>query len=75
MRLPANPIQLLGPAAIVVAVGVLGSFSVERDSIYFESALVSVAVVVALYVFVGNSGVVSFGQLSFAASAPTRRES
>jgi len=67
MRLPASPIQLLGPAAVVVAVGVLGSFSSSANVIYFESALVSVAIVVALYVFVGNSGVLSFGQLSFAA--------
>ena len=67
MRLPANPIQLLGPAAVVVAVGVLGSFTSDANVIYFESALVSVAIVVALYVFVGNSGVLSFGQLSFAA--------
>jgi len=67
MRLPASPIQLLGPAAIVVAVGIVGSFSSSANVIYFESALVSVAIVVALYVFVGNSGVVSFGQLSFAA--------
>ena len=34
--------------------------------IYFETALVSVAIVVALYVFIGNSGVLSFGQISFA---------
>jgi branched-chain amino acid transport system permease protein len=67
MRLPANPIQLLGPAAVVGAVGVVGSFASATNVIYFESALVSVAIVVALYVFVGNSGVLSFGQLSFAA--------
>ena len=35
--------------------------------IYFLTALVSVAIVVALYVFVGNSGVLSFGQISFVA--------
>ncbi len=65
-RLPGL-MQLLGPAAVVVAVGVLGSFTSSATSIYFSSALVSVAIVVALYVFVGNSGVLSFGQLSFAA--------
>jgi branched-chain amino acid transport system permease protein len=64
---PANAVQLLGPAAVVVAVGVLGSFTSSANVIYFETALVSVAIVVALYVFVGNSGVLSFGQLSFAA--------
>ena len=34
----------------------------------FLDALVSVAIVVAIYVFVGNSGVVSFGQISFVAA-------
>ena len=34
-------------------------------SIEFTDALVSAATVVALYVFVGNSGVLSFGQISF----------
>ncbi len=67
MTRPANAVQLLGPAAVVVAVGVLGSFTSSANVIYFETALVSVAIVVALYVFVGNSGVLSFGQLSFAA--------
>ena len=33
----------------------------------FGDALVSVAIVVALYVFVGNSGVLSFGHISFVA--------
>ena len=67
MTRPANAVQLLGPAAVVVAVGILGSFTSSANVIYFETALVSVAIVVALYVFVGNSGVLSFGQLSFAA--------
>jgi branched-chain amino acid transport system permease protein len=35
--------------------------------VYFITALVSVSIVVALYVFVGNSGVVSFGHISFVA--------
>jgi branched-chain amino acid transport system permease protein len=34
---------------------------------YFTDALVKVAIVVALYVFIGNSGVVSFGHISFVA--------
>ena len=34
---------------------------------YFLNALISVAMVVAVYVFVGNSGVLSFGQISFVA--------
>jgi branched-chain amino acid transport system permease protein len=34
---------------------------------YFITALVSVAMVIGLYVFIGNSGVISFGQISFVA--------
>ena len=42
--------------------------SLDRSTqIYFINALVSVAIVVALYVFVGNSGVLSFGHISFVA--------
>jgi len=60
-------VQLAGPCLVVAAVGVVGSFTSNATEIYFETAIVSVAIVVALYVFVGNSGVLSFGQLSFAA--------
>ena len=41
--------------------------SCASNEIYFLDALVSVAIVVAIYVFVGNSGVLSFGQISFVA--------
>jgi branched-chain amino acid transport system permease protein len=67
MRRLDVPAQLLGPAAVVVAVGIAGSFFSRATEIYFLSALVSVAIVVAIYVFVGNSGVISFGQISFVA--------
>ena len=60
-------VQLAGPVLLVVAVGVAGSFTSRATEIYFRNALVAVAVVVAIYVFVGNSGVLSFGQISFAA--------
>jgi branched-chain amino acid transport system permease protein len=60
-------VQLLAPAAAVIAVG-LGSTFVSRSlEIYFLNALVSVAIVVAIFVFVGTSGVLSFGQISFVA--------
>lgn len=62
-----RPLQLAGPAALVVAVGLVGASTSPATQIYFQTALVSVAIVVALYVFVGNSGVLSFGQVSFAA--------
>ena len=60
-------LQLLGPAALVVAVGVFSTTVSRALEIYFLNALVSVAIVVAIYVFVGNSGVLSFGQISFVA--------
>jgi branched-chain amino acid transport system permease protein len=59
--------QLLGPAALVVLAGILGSFVERSTEIYFINALVALCVVVGLYVFVGNSGVLSFGHISFVA--------
>ena len=59
--------QLAVPAALVVAVGLGSTFVSGANEIYFLDALVSVAIVVAIYVFVGNSGVLSFGQVSFVA--------
>ena len=59
--------QFAAPAALLVVVGVVGShtsFSVQTD---FETALVRAAIVIAIYVFVGNSGVISFGHISFVA--------
>ena len=59
--------QLVVPALLVVAVGIGSTLVSGTNEIYFLNALVSVAIVVALYVFVGNSGVLSFGQMSFVA--------
>lgn len=58
---------LLGPAAlvgIVAAVSVVFSQSVELK---FHNAFVITAMVVSVYVFTGNSGVISFGHTSFIA--------
>jgi branched-chain amino acid transport system permease protein len=64
----AEPLaQLLAPALLVVAVGVGSTFVSSSSEIYFLNALVSVAMVVSIYVFIGNSGVLSFGQMSFVA--------
>ena len=52
---------------VVVAVGIVGSFVSAANDIYFLNALIAVAMVVAIYVFVGNSGVLSFGHVSFVA--------
>ena len=59
--------QLLAPVLLVVATATLGSFTSRAIEIYFLTAIISVAIVVAIYVFVGNSGVLSFGQISFVA--------
>jgi branched-chain amino acid transport system permease protein len=58
---------LLGPAALVVAAGLVGSLFERSTEIYFINTLVALCVVVGLYIFVGNSGVVSFGHISFVA--------
>ena len=52
---------------LVTVVGIASSFVSRSNEIYFLNALVAVAIVVAIYVFVGNSGVLSFGQISFVA--------
>ena len=63
----SRPSQLLGPAVVVAVVGFAATLVSRANEIYFLNALVSVAIVVAIYVFVGNSGVLSFGQISFVA--------
>jgi branched-chain amino acid transport system permease protein len=60
-------VVLLVPAGLVLAVAALGSQLGAVRQLEFDDALVSTAIVVALYVFVGNSGVISFGQISFVA--------
>jgi branched-chain amino acid transport system permease protein len=60
-------VELAGPVALVVAVGLVATTLSRSNEIYFLNALVSVAMVVAIYVFIGNSGVLSFGQMSFVA--------
>jgi branched-chain amino acid transport system permease protein len=59
--------QVIAPAVLVVAVGIGSTYVSSSNEIYFLNALVSVATVVAIYVFIGNSGVLSFGQMSFVA--------
>ncbi len=58
-------VELLAPAVLVVVAGVIGAFVSQTTQIYFITALISVSTVVAIYVFVGNSGVLSFGHISF----------
>jgi branched-chain amino acid transport system permease protein len=62
-RLP----ELFVPALLVLGTALLGLELSSYLQAYFLDALVKVAVVVALYVFIGNSGVLSFGHISFVA--------
>src|SRR5207237_278592 len=51
----------------VLHAGITASTAGPANDVKFLTALVNVSIVVALYVFVGNSGVLSFGQISFVA--------
>jgi branched-chain amino acid transport system permease protein len=55
------------PVLLVVLTAVITGSLAETHQLEFTNALVMVAVVVALYVFIGNSGVISFGHVSFVA--------
>jgi branched-chain amino acid transport system permease protein len=66
MRASAIP-QLGAPSVLVVGAALLGATFSRSTEIYFINALVAVSIVVALYVFVGSSGVLSFGHISFVA--------
>jgi branched-chain amino acid transport system permease protein len=58
----AAPCLLITVAAYLV-IG-LGSFSTQNTAV---AALINVMIVVGMYVFVGNSGIVSFGHVGFVA--------
>jgi branched-chain amino acid transport system permease protein len=60
-------VELGAPVILIVATTLItGAFS-RAHQLEFKNALVMTAIVVALYVFVGNSGVISFGHVSFVA--------
>ena len=58
---------LLAPVVLIILVALIGSTTSAATQQYFILALVSVTMVIGLYVFIGNSGVISFGQISFVA--------
>jgi branched-chain amino acid transport system permease protein len=62
-RLP----ELLVPVLLVLATAWLGLEVSSYLQAYFLDTLIKVAIVVALYLFIGNSGVLSFGTISFVA--------
>jgi branched-chain amino acid transport system permease protein len=67
VRYARAALELVSPAALVVAVALFGTLVSSSTQTYVITALVNVAIVVALYVFIGNSGVLSFGHMSFVA--------
>jgi branched-chain amino acid transport system permease protein len=67
MRRADPVIQLLAPIAVVGIAAFVGTIVSTSTETYVINALVNVAIVVALYVFIGNSGVLSFGHISFVA--------
>ena len=58
---------LVAPVLLLALVGVVGTFTSRSVQFQVRFALVMATIVIALYVFVGNSGVVSFGHVSFVA--------
>src|SRR5437899_1627175 len=68
-RQPLVPSTSLAALCLIVVVGVYGSIGLQSDSINraVALALVSLVAVVGLHVFIGNSGVASFGHASFLA--------
>jgi len=67
MRVMSSLQVLLAPVVLVVAAALLGAAVSASTQTYFIDTLVKVSIVVALYVFIGNSGVLSFGHISFVA--------
>jgi branched-chain amino acid transport system permease protein len=67
MRRAAPFAQLAAPALLVVLAALVATLVSRSSEGYFIDALVKVTIVVALYVFIGNSGVLSFGHISFVA--------
>ena len=67
MRRVEPVLQLLAPIALVAVAALVGTIVSTSTETYVINALVNVAIVVALYVFIGNSGVLSFGHISFVA--------
>jgi branched-chain amino acid transport system permease protein len=68
MKRPAWLPELAAPVVLIALLALTSEAWVSSaDQVKFQNALVNVAIVAALYIFVGNSGVISFGQVSFVA--------
>ncbi len=58
---------LVASIALLLVVALIGSGTTAATQQDFITALISAVIVYGLYVFIGNSGVISFGQISFVA--------
>ncbi len=60
-------LELAGPIGLLVLVALIGSLAPPSRQEDVIAALVAATTVIAIYVFVGNSGVISFGHVAFVA--------
>jgi branched-chain amino acid transport system permease protein len=67
LRRPDGAVAFAAPAGLVLLVGLLGAATEAGTREDVIAALVAVTIVIALHVFIGNSGVISFGHISFVA--------
>lgn len=67
MRRASELLQVVPPIALVLVTALIGTLVSASTETYVIIALVNVAIVVALYLFIGSSGVLSFGHISFVA--------
>lgn len=65
MRNLRASVELGGPLALVGLAAIIAAVVSRSTQIYVINALVSVTIVVAIYTFVGASGVLSFGHIAF----------
>lgn len=67
MRVLRGSQTLLASVAVLAIVALIGSGTSPGTQQSFITALISATIVYGLYIFIGNSGVISFGQISFTA--------
>lgn len=64
---PERVLPLIAPMVLVVAVALLSKVFPEDIQLQFHSTLAVTAMVLSIHVFSGNSGIISFGNISFVA--------
>lgn len=59
--------QLAPPLLLIIVIGLVGNIVSDSTQTEVIGVLVNMTIVISLYVFIGNSGIISFGQISFVA--------